>query len=260
MASSDPCVSVFKMIFSILIFPCFSLTKELKMVVEVKNFSVTGYNALQELRQFYTKISLYQPDLLIVHHDHNDYEPTGMHNSSPNFLPHYYGDNFFHSALIKFIIRRIIFTKIKKQYLALQKMEQYEFVKNYPISGHLYDEMIQARKKLIKLASDQNIPVLIVIFNCCAELDQDYQSGDIYRKLHLKLAIMLQQEGGYVLDLFPKYQEFMKKNSWPNLHKLWISVDPMDAHPNADGHNFIAAQIAHMILNNKELLKNKDFD
>ncbi len=224
------------------------LEKKVYKDIEIKNFSVPGYNAIQELRQFITKVVEYKPDLLILHHDHNDYEPIGKYSIPPDVLPYYYGDNYLNSALIKFIVRRVILAKIRRQYRQEQKKEKHEFVQNYPVSGPLYESMIEARISLIKRATKLDIPVFIVIFNCCPIQDDNYQESVIYKKLHLKLKERLSRAGYFVMDLYPRFQDLMKKNGWKNLSPIWRSENLKDVHPNPEGHKYIAQQIVEFIL------------
>lgn len=74
--------------------------------IEVRHYSVPGYNAQQELRMFQTRIKPYRPDCIILHRDHNDAEPTAKLMGAAS-MPVEYGDNPLRSALLKWSVRRL---------------------------------------------------------------------------------------------------------------------------------------------------------
>ena len=59
---------------------------------------------------------------------------------------------------------------------------------------------------------------------------------------------------GYrVLDLYPLYQAVLRQRGWADLSPWWRSVKPLDGHPNAEGHRFIAQRLLDYILADAEL-------
>lgn len=221
--------------------------------IDLVNFSVPNYNAQQELEVFREKIIPFNPRILILHHDHNDTQPTGW-GLPADYLPPEYGDNMLHSALLKFLIRK--YAKLSIEHRLRDRDDQHEYVSSYVATGPLYDECIQARADLIAEAEALNIPVVVVIFIASAQSDPEYEKSNIFLALHKSLAERLTSMGYYVLDLYPLYQRKMQKEGWSNFEHWMISrTPPVDAHPNPQGHQFIADALATFVLDRPELVK-----
>ncbi len=209
--------------------------------VELINTAVPGYNAWQYERLFETRIVPLKPDLVILHYDHNDLEPTSSFQPS-DFLAPGYGDNMLHSALLKFTIRSIRIARNDAQKRRL--LGDYERVAEYIVSGRLYDDHLAALGRLAAKARDHSIPVVAVIYNAYVRRDPDYRDHSIYRRLHESKAEFLEASGYHVIDLYPHYQQALEEHGWMDLRDWWNSaIDPLDAHPNPDGHRFIADRV-----------------
>lgn len=73
--------------------------------VELRNYGVPGYGSLQERIRFEETVVAWKPDVLILHYDHNDPNPT---NTAPvDYIAPEYGENIFHSALVRLVMRRL---------------------------------------------------------------------------------------------------------------------------------------------------------
>jgi hypothetical protein len=226
--------------------------------IDMANFSVPAYDSRQEARTFQTKVLPYKPDLLILHHDDNDASPPlglwwrdGLHPT--------YGDNFLHSALLKFLIRlgpsrrNVKRTDIQLPY----DKAAHEFIGRggYIASGPIYDEHLQALRELGTKARELNIPVIAVLFDAYVEFDPHFESSPEYVRLHKRLAGFLGGMGVYVLDLYPAYQRKMREMKWSDLSAWWVRKDkPEDPHPNADGHRFITDQLVEFTRANPALM------
>ncbi len=228
------------------------LEEKFEAPVELRNYSVPGYNASQAYYSFEAQISNYRPDLLIVHHDHNDSQATGW-GYPPNYIPPDYGDNFVHSALFKFILRQTKSIINKWNFNSKMDDDRNEAVENYYVSGPLYDAHIESRRKLAALTSAHSIPAVVLIFNANVVASENWENQDTYLRLHKQLYSLLDDMGFYVLDLYPEYQGILKELAWKDMNELWINQT--DLHPNPDGHNYIANFLTNYITSEPELLK-----
>jgi len=216
--------------------------------IELRNYSVPAYNALQELRTFETKIRAYRPDLLIVHHDHNDADPTSKMMGDA-YMPVEYGDNLLHSALIKWSVRRL--RQLRNEGARSVEETGHRRVGGYLAGGPLYQAQLDARRALAGEATTLGIPVIAVIFNAFVSRDPSYERSKVYTELHANLATKLAAMGYHVLDLYPRYQTLLTQRGWPNLMPLWLS--PTDGHPNVQGHQFIADELVSFTLKDPRL-------
>ncbi len=212
--------------------------------IALRNFSVPAYNTEQELQVFKTKALPYKPDLLILHHDHNDVAPRLGFRGSGGLHPTY-GDNLVHSALIKLALRKLSIYRSSKDPQSIAA--EHERVGPYITAGPWYDKHLQALRELAEESRSHGIPTIVVLFNAYVEADSDYETSPQYIELHRKLSEALRTMGLHVLDLYPMYQAHMRQTGWADLRKWWISKDePMDPHPNVSAHRFIAeALVAH---------------
>jgi hypothetical protein len=230
-----------------------------KGAIELKNFSVPAYGSKQEARMFQTRVLPYKPDLLILHHDNNDASPALALWGSDGLHPTY-GDNIFHSALLKFIIRRMKGGSYQEQsgIQASFDKSKHEFIGHGGgaiASGPLYDEHLAALREIATTAREHRIPVIAVLFHAYVDYDPQYETNPEYLRLHKRLAGFLAAEGVHVLDLYPLYQRKMKEAGWTDLSEWWVRKDkPEDPHPNAEGHRFILRHLVEFTRSNSDLM------
>lgn len=217
--------------------------------VVLRNMSVPGYNASQELHAWLRSLPGFRPDLLIVHHDHNDSQPTGW--GYENWKPPEYGDNFLHSALVKLILRRI---RTLRGFGAAQGESGADvFADGYCVGGPLYEAMMNSRRALAEAANANGIPVLIVLFDADAGLVPGDPRSERWMRLHEQAADRFRSMGYAVLDLYPAYQRWLRESGASDLRDFWM--DPEDHHPNPRGHAFIAGTILGFIRDTPDLAK-----
>ena len=222
-----------------------------KTPIALKNFSVPTYNTEQEFHVFKKRVLPYKPDLLILHHDHND--PMPRHSLRSDLHPTF-GDNVLHSALVKYVMRRF------KYFHAMANpdynKDAHEFMGPHTVSGPLYDEHLVILKELAELARANRIPVIVVLFNAVIEANEGYRNSPEYLSLHKSLADKLAEMGYYVLDLYPLYQDKMKKEGWSDLTNWWlVKENSADRHPNPAGHRFIADALVTFTKRHPDLVK-----
>lgn len=217
--------------------------------VEMRNYSVPGYNAEQELAAFQQRVTPYQPDLLVLHHDPNDSEPVGYGFSmSPDYLAAGYGDNALHSSLLKLVRREL---RIRENQRVFTYDKDASLIAGAIASGKLYDRHLQALASLASTAKRLNLPVVVILFNGRAVIDDHYEDSEVYRVLHRDLQQRLEGMGFFVLDLFPFYQERMRESGWKDLKPIWRAEG--DAHPNPAGHRMTAGALTSYVLSRPEL-------
>ena len=220
--------------------------------VDLRNYSVPGYNASQEYRVFTQKVLAFDPQLLILHHDHNDSQETGW-GYPPNFISPTYGDNMLGSSLLKLVIRqgKALLNRAGK----FRDEDAHEYMDGYIIRGPLYETHLAKRRLLVDDTERLGIPTIAVIFSALVEIDPDYEHSERYLVLHERLAKKLGGMGYHVLDLYPLYQAELAARGWSGLHRWWVATEPLDAHPNPKGHLFIAEALVEYIQATPELAR-----
>jgi lysophospholipase L1-like esterase len=210
--------------------------------IDLRNYSVPGYNASQETIVFLERAAERPPDLVILHHDHNDAEATGE-LYPPNYFPAEYGDNPLNSALLKLGVRetRALWNRLAR----VLEGRGDEFLGGARVGGPLYEEHLMARRRLLEEANRLGAPVVMVLFHAAVEPDPDWRKGEEYRLLHRALEEKLRALGFRVLDLYPLYQDWLARNQWPDMTPWWVTPD--DAHPNREGHAFIAEALVELV-------------
>ena len=209
--------------------------------VRLDNYSVPGYNAGQELEVLKTKVLASHPDLVILHHDHNDAQPTGWGYGA--WVPPEYGDNALHSAALKILLRKWHTRSGPENRVSADAHD--EVLNRYCVGGPSYDAMLEFRRRFMQEAAAQHVPVLALIFNAEVEADDAYATSPVYVRLHKELAAKLAGMGYVVLDVFPEYQQWLKANQLHDMSSLWWEAE--DHHPNARGHALLADIIVRFI-------------
>lgn len=218
--------------------------------IDLRNYSVPGYNSEQEDALLRQKVIAYQPDLLVLHHDSNDSEPVGFgFNLPPEYLAPEYGDNVLSSSLLKFALREL---RLRQNRRAFEQDNSATLIGGSIAGGNLYDRHLKALASMASAAKDVHTPILAVLFNGRVVADERYQDSEIYQVLHRRLQERLEAMGFLVLDLFPFHQDQMKQHGWKDLTPVWRS--PGDAHPNPAGHRMIADALTDYVMSRPELV------
>ncbi|RQV94063.1 SGNH/GDSL hydrolase family protein [bacterium] len=230
---------------------CCEMNKITTRPVGMRNYAVPGYNSEQEMQIFRTRTIDFKPDLIILMHDHNDTLPVTFMSDHLSLHPEI-GDNFFHSDFIRFLIRRYILWRYKGYQRVDPELNKYTC--GYNSSGPLYDDHIDILYQFNDLAIRRKIPVIFISFFAFPDLEKESQQKDILDNLHNKLKQRLRKTEFFYFDTYPIHLELMQRNSWKSLKPLWIrSSDPIDVHPNAAGHMFLAGKLKDFVLNNQRL-------
>ncbi len=216
--------------------------------VVLENHSVPGYNTRQELGALRRVLRRAAPHLILLHYDHNDPEPPNQFNNllAMGFLPPDYGDNIFHSALIKLTARQIRTSALRDRF-GYRGGEMFD---GYLHGGPDYEAHLESLREIVRRAGD--VPVVAVIFDAHTRRDESAPSRH-YSRLHEGLAEHLETAGFHLLDLYPHLQGEMQRQGWEDLSAWHLSED--DAHPGAAGHAFVAATLASHTRQRPELAR-----
>ncbi len=226
-----------------------SLNRHLDLPVAVRNFSVPGYNSEQERLVFELWALPWRPHLVLLHYDHNDWEPA-IREKPATYLDPAYGDNPLHSALVKLLARRFRIAREIERRKGLRAREHRSYG-GYAYQGPLYDRHLDQLRRIGETASTHQISVVCLVFDAFLRSSDEPLEGEHYRLLHRNLATILADFGFYSLDLFHPYQRLMADQGWQDLSMLWI--EPEDAHPSELGHDLIAQALTQYILGSAEL-------
>ena len=217
------------------------LERHLQRPVALHNWSVPGYNASQELALFEHTFDTLRPDLVLVHHDHNDTQPTGW--GYGGWVPPEFGDNALGSAAIKVALRKI---KERADQRAYEVAVGSTTIEGYTASGPDYEAMLDARAKLVERARSAGVPVLAVLFNAAVVRSSNWTELPIYRELHRGAERSFSKMGYDVLDLYPLFQEWLLAEDQQDMSRLWF--EPTDQHPTAEGHKLLAEMVLEHII------------
>jgi len=218
------------------------LARRWRRPVELRNFCVPGYNAVQSARLLETAVDEWSPDLVLWHYDHNDAMPTVTPGSSAGMPPDH-GDNALGSALVKVVLRR--WREATSDAATDEALS--DLVGGYVASGPPYERHLEALARAGDWSRRTGVPVLLVVFD--SSLERRAEPGEHHRRLHAGLLPRLTDLGLAVLDLYGPYQRLMAERGWDDLKGFWLSTEsPVDAHPNRFGHRFIGDTVADWIL------------
>jgi len=214
-----------------------------KRPVELRDFGIPAFNSVQETRLFETRVLPWHPDFVVWNYDHRDAYPI-LKPSDPVGLPPEYGDNALHSAVIKLLMRRS-----REHELEARRFQDHDYTlhNNYLASGADYDLHLAALERMAGLAAQAKVPVVLFIHDVIIKrAPADAEHFDV---LHHPLSEFFQKRAPslHVLDLFPRYQEVMAQRDWKDLTQWWLSLQPVDAHPNDECHAFIADRLDEFI-------------
>jgi lysophospholipase L1-like esterase len=196
--------------------------------VQVINLAVSGYNSEQELEMLRTRGFAFEPDLVVLGYDHNDPAPLLGHPRPP--MPENYGANPLHSELIRYVMR--------KMYTG-PKLRINRRVDGYIATGSDWDRHMVALSEMCRLCREKGIPAIVVVYDMWVR-PGNFKASRHYRSLHAPLITLWEQGGFDVLECYGFLQTRMYQEGWTDIKPLWVSVEPRDGHPNAEGHRLIA--------------------
>ena len=223
------------------------LEAHLERPVDVRNFSVPGYNSQQARVTFFRHVRPWKPRVVIVHHDFNDADPI---DAKPlNYLPPDYGENPLRSIAIKWALRSVHEMRIGREMAVAGEDPDglTRVYRNYRTSGPLYDQHLRELESIAREAAREGIRPIAFVHNPWIEPQADFHRDPFYTLLHVPVVRALSGYGYAVIDSYPLYQRAMLDNGWPNLAPFWV-VPPADAHPSPAGHAAIARALFDQVV------------
>lgn len=218
---------------------------------DVINFAVPGYNTAIETEVFLKKCLKYDPDLVILHFNTNDYD-------IPNFMkrPQNYA-TLRMSFLFDFIYTRYQQRRGKHAEEALAPMvfgplEETERLDESPAIPEEYRYMVGKRgflaamEKLLLALEKRQIPLLVLII-------KPETGTDTFRGRQLALIRQLSQERSFgLLNTYPRYAEYLRQHPERSNEDFWISRT--DTHPSALAHEIEAQAFYEFLTTHADFL------
>lgn len=214
------------------------LSEWLGREVDLRVFAVPGYNARQQAHLFMEKVLPWAPGLVVWHYDHRDAFPS-LGPDTPVPMTPQFGDNPLRSQLVKLILRRRQASRVDAGRFHGEVPELYE---SYFVAGDDYEVHLNRLRDVGDRAWAAGIPVVFVIFDAFLRRAPAFAEAHLER-LHRPLHVRLKAAGFFMLDLAPRYLEEMHARGWLDLHDWWLSTEPLDGHPNAAGHAWLADEV-----------------
>lgn len=227
------------------------LQETLRVPVELRNYSVPGYNSLQERICFEEKIAKWRPHILILHYDENDPDPSNT--APPEYIPPEYGDNALHSALVKIVLRRLRVVRNKGSRLYADDSDESgtKMLEGLRYAGPLYDAHLLELSRIARTARSQGIEPVVLMFCEDMKSEGDARTHEHYRLLHEPLAAHLAQAGFHVLDIYEPVQAYLREKNWADHRPMELA--PNDRHPTREGHALIAETLHDFLWSRPDL-------
>lgn len=219
--------------------------------VEVRNWSVPGYNSHHLRITYRDRVRPFRPQLLIVHYDHNDANPLGRERNG--YMEPEYGENPLHSAILKLLLRRRFAARTAGflQASTDDPNNPEKLYAHYRYAGPQYDRHLAELRGLADLVAADGVKPLVLIFNTWLKRQTAPERDPFFLFLHAPLVEKLQGMGFAVLDTYGPNQALMAERGWDDLSPTWVSQG--DGHPNPLGHEFIAGMLYDAMLGRPEL-------
>jgi hypothetical protein len=226
---------------------------------EVLNFAAPGYNTALEVEVFLKKCLKYDPDLVIMHFNTNDYDVPGFMKPAQSFatLKKSYFLNFLlarwqvlwgqqtQEEMLPFLFDRT---------LGLEESELLDEDPNFPAEyRHLVGKrsFLRAMDTLLDVTKARGIPVLVYVIKAYPGLDPNYTANP-FRDGQLALITQLSQEKGFfLLNMYAPYRNYLKAHPEADEKVFWVSSE--DSHPSAVAHR-LEAEAFYRFLSEHSLI------
>jgi hypothetical protein len=210
---------------------------------EVLNFGVEGYNTLQELEQLKTKVSKYNPDLIIINYVLNDPEPG----------EYYFDKSFFmrHSALARYFTYRVKKAMIKRERKSLHidnEIDHYFYLHQPKYFIHVKEALLE----MAEIARIKGNKLVVVIFPASSTVVKDFKERYPYWPLHT-LVRGIESDNIIFIDLI---DEFNRVGLTPQ--QVAINYKLEESHKNPAALNVAARYIAAMLRSQKILVNDSE--
>ena len=225
---------------------------------EVINFAVPGYNTAIEVEVFLQKCLKYDPDLVIMHFNTNDYDVPGFMKPPESFstLKKSYFLNFLLSRIDQLFGRKQegVLPFVFERTMTLEQSARLDEDPDFPEAyRHLVGEkgFMNAIDKLVEATASWNIPLIVYVIKAYPGLDPSY-APEPFRENQLTLITELSQEKGfYLLNMYAAYMQYLKDHPEADESVFWVSKK--DSHPSALSHK-LEAETLYAFLVEKQLI------
>jgi lysophospholipase L1-like esterase len=200
--------------------------------VEVLNFSVWGYNTLQERAVLRAKALAFQPDLVLVAYNVNDVEELDGHTSSPTAdsrLRDLETELNEHCHLFRFVDDRLRRLALRMGVERKGKIASYE--KLYAETSTAWGRVREGLRDIRDISATAGAQTYLVLCPWINVLDD----RNPYRGIHRQVVGEAERLGVPALDLL---DAFLGRDA------ASLRISPLDGHPTAEGHRIAAVAIA----------------
>jgi hypothetical protein len=185
--------------------------------VEVDNFSVPGYDSVDEADLIESTVMDYRPDLVVIWFFLNDAQATG----TMSYLAENNPAVFFPVLRLFSGLARFVGVRLDARFFSARLIRDYHRV--YQDDSERFVRMKASLKRIADAGHRAGVPVVLFIHPILFELDARYPFADI----HLKVSEIGSEIEVPVFDLFEPFRG-------RNAESLW--VHPSDQHPNEVAH------------------------
>ena len=210
---------------------------------EVMNFAVPGYNTAIEAEVFIQKASQYDPDVVLLNFNTNDYDvPTFMK------LPENYST----------LRTSFLFDVVYSRYQAItgvqrREMPVFDFANRTltleetarldedPALPEEYRYMVgvsgfeRAIDKLVAAADELDVPLVVFDVRGFAGLHSTYAPNDFRDQQRERLERFSEEKGFHWLNTYPYYVDYLNAHPSAQFPRVF-AVSDTDSHPNALAH------------------------
>lgn len=223
---------------------------------EVINFAVPGYNTAIEVEVFKQKCLRYDPDLVIVHFNTNDYDVPGFMKPVENYA------TLRKSYLLDFIYARYqtlrgiqeheMIPFVFDRTISLEEAERLHEDPNFPDEyRHLVglQGFVRAMETLVHETKARKIPLLVYVIKAYPGLDPNYTPNK-FRDEQLRVITQLSEAHGFfLLNMYPYYMAYLAQNPAHDQKVFWVT--PEDSHPSALAHKIEADVFFEFLMEHK---------
>lgn len=220
---------------------------------EVINFATPGYNTAIEAEVFVKKCLKYDPDLVIMHFNTNDYDVPGFMKPPQSFatLKKSYFLNFLMSRfdllwghqqeeMLPFVFDRTV------------RLEEAERLDEDPAFPEEYRHLVgkkgflRAIETLVEATASRNIALVVYVIKAYPGLDPAY-TVEPFRESQLKLITELSREKGfYLLNMYAAYRQYLSDHPEADDKVFWVTRE--DSHPSAVAHQLEAETLYEFLV------------
>ena len=226
------------------------------MKFEVINFAAPGYNTAIEVEVFRQKCLRYDPDLVIMHFNTNDYDVPGFMKAPQNYstLRKSYLLDFIYTSYqtLRGIQKQEMIPFVFDRTMGMEQSDRLDLDPNFPdeyrhmvgVSGFL-----QAMDILVQETKAREIPLLVYVIKGYPGLDPEY-TPNAFRDGQLQLITELSEEKGFfLLNMYPYYMEYLQQHPAKDQKVFWVTSK--DSHPSALAHKLEAEAFFEFLVNQK---------